>query len=63
MSDEFRIYREQLWQLLIRPDVDVKVQEDFILTGMKPWRRWIAPPRAETWIGWRCYMASGYSGA
>jgi hypothetical protein len=33
VSDEFRIYREQLWQLLIRPDVEVKVQEDFILTG------------------------------
>ena len=33
VSDEFLSYRERLRRLLTRPDVEVKVQEDFIVTG------------------------------
>jgi len=33
VSAEFLSYRERLRQLLTRPDVEVKVQEDFIVTG------------------------------
>ncbi len=33
VSDEFRSYRERLRHRLRRPDVEMKVQEDFILTG------------------------------
>ena len=33
VSAEFLSYRERLRHLLTRPDVDVKVQEDFIVTG------------------------------
>jgi len=33
VSDEFRSYRDRLRHLLTRPDVEVKVQEDFIVTG------------------------------
>ena len=33
VSAEFRSYRERLRHLLTRPDVEVKVQEDFIVTG------------------------------
>jgi hypothetical protein len=32
-SAEFLSYRERLRHLLTRPDVEVKVQEDFIVTG------------------------------
>jgi hypothetical protein len=33
VSDASRIYRERLRHLLTRPDVEVRDQEDFILTG------------------------------
>jgi hypothetical protein len=33
VSAEFRSYRERLRHLLTRPNVEVKVQEDFIITG------------------------------
>jgi hypothetical protein len=33
VSAEFLSYRERLRHLLLRPDVEVKVQEDFIVTG------------------------------
>ena len=33
VSAEFRSYRDRLRHLLTRPDVEVKVQEDFIVTG------------------------------
>jgi hypothetical protein len=33
VSAEFLSYRERLRHLLTRPDVEVKVQEDFIETG------------------------------
>ena len=33
VSAEFLSYRERLRHLLTRPDVEVKVQEDFIVTG------------------------------
>ncbi|MFM9047247.1 MAG: hypothetical protein ACKOOH_06260 [Cyanobium sp.] len=33
MSAEFLGYRDRLRHLLTRPDVEVKVQEDFIVTG------------------------------
>ena len=33
MSAEFLSYCDRLRHLLTRPDVEVKVQEDFILTG------------------------------
>jgi hypothetical protein len=33
VTDEFRIYREELRKMLKRPNVDVHVQEDFIPTG------------------------------
>ncbi|MFN9628973.1 MAG: DUF4062 domain-containing protein [Cyanobacteriota bacterium] len=33
VSSEFRSYRDRLRQMLTRPDVEVKVQEDFIVTG------------------------------
>jgi hypothetical protein len=33
VSDEFLSYRERLRHLLTRPDVEVKVQEDFIVSG------------------------------
>jgi hypothetical protein len=33
VSDEFKSYRERLRHRLTRPDVEVKVQEDFIETG------------------------------
>ena len=33
VSTEFRSYRERLRHLLTRPNVEVKVQEDFVITG------------------------------
>ena len=33
VTAEFLTYRERLRQRLTRPDVEVKVQEDFIVTG------------------------------
>jgi hypothetical protein len=33
VSDEFKSYRERLRHRLTRPDEEVKVQDDFILTG------------------------------
>jgi small GTP-binding protein len=33
VSDEFLSYRERLRHLLTRPDVEVKIQEDFIISG------------------------------
>ena len=33
VSTEFLCYRERLRHLLTRPNVEVKVQEDFIVTG------------------------------
>ena len=33
VSAEFRSYRDRLRHLLTRPDVEVKVQEDFIVSG------------------------------
>jgi hypothetical protein len=35
VSAEFRSYRDRLRHLLTRPDGEVKVQEDFIVTGDK----------------------------
>ena len=41
VSDEFRSYRDHLRHALDRPDVTVKVQEDFIVSGTPPWRCWM----------------------
>ncbi len=35
VSAEFLSYRERFRRLLMRPDVEVKLQEDFIVTGDK----------------------------
>ncbi|MFN9623316.1 MAG: hypothetical protein ACK587_10870 [Cyanobacteriota bacterium] len=36
VTAEFLTYREHLRHLLTRPNVEVKVQEDFIVTGDEP---------------------------
>jgi len=39
-SAEFGCYREPLRKLLTRPNVEVKVQEDFIQTGQSTLAKW-----------------------